>query len=152
MPYTILLFLYRKPGSSFAAFKDHYENTHMPLLQSIGGRFFPKTHTRHYLPRSDGQSADIMKGAAEDFDYDAMAELVFEGEAEWKAFLGVLTEKENKERVERDEEVFQDRGRLRAVMVGESFVTRGGGEGARARGSVIERRVENGKKEQLLAI
>lgn len=69
-----------------------------------------------------------MKGAPEDLDYDAMAELVFEGEKEWKAFLGLLTQKENKERVERDEEEFQDRARLRAVMVGESFVTREGEE------------------------
>ncbi|KAI4210361.1 MAG: hypothetical protein LQ351_006810 [Letrouitia transgressa] len=128
MPYTILLFLYRKPGLSFADFKSHYENSHMPLLQSIGGPHFPKTHTRHYLPRPDGGRVDIMKGAPEDLDYDAMAELVFEGEKEWKAFLGLLTQKENKERVERDEEEFQDRARLRAVMVGESFVTREGEE------------------------
>ncbi|KAL9612620.1 MAG: hypothetical protein Q9167_002790 [Letrouitia subvulpina] len=116
MPYTILLFLYRKPGLSFAEFKNHYENSHMPLLQSIGGSYFPKSHTRHYLPRPDGGSADIMKGAKEDLDYDAMAELVFEGEKEWKAFLALLTQKENKERVEKDEEAFQDRDKLRAVM------------------------------------
>ncbi|KAL8742559.1 MAG: hypothetical protein Q9190_004970, partial [Brigantiaea leucoxantha] len=66
-----------------------------------------------------------MRGQQSDMDFDAMAEIVFEGEEEWKAFLGELNKKENKERVEEDEAKFQDKGKLRAVMVDETYVTKG---------------------------
>lgn len=45
MAYTILIFAYRKPGTTPEQFRMHYENNHMPLVREIGGEHFPNSHT-----------------------------------------------------------------------------------------------------------
>ncbi|TVY85713.1 hypothetical protein LAWI1_G008996, partial [Lachnellula willkommii] len=78
-------------------FRNHYENTHMPLLISLTGSVFPKTHKRYYLTRTpkDPSSSNtsnanhavtVDEGEAEDFDYDAYAELEFESVEKFAAF------------------------------------------------------------------
>lgn len=34
-----------------AEFKHHYETSHVPLIQSLAGPLFPKSHTRFYIER-----------------------------------------------------------------------------------------------------
>jgi hypothetical protein len=60
MPFKIVGYLTRKPGMTPAEFRNYYENTHMPLLVSLTGAAFPKTHTRTYLTRTpiDSSSSD----------------------------------------------------------------------------------------------
>ena len=43
MPYIVLIFAFRKPGLSLAAFKSHYEQSHVPLIAN---------HRRFTLPEN----------------------------------------------------------------------------------------------------
>lgn len=121
--FTIAVFLTRKPGLSPAAFQDHYENKHLPLLQSLGGPLFPLSHTRHYLAR-DVSNPDhppmVVWGNPEAFDYDAFVEVTFESEAALREFQKVMVSPE----VLEDEDRFTDRSKLRAVVMGDTKVTK----------------------------
>ena len=65
----------------------------------------------------------MLVGSQADFDYDAIAELVFDDEAAFQTFFGVVSGKEAAERIARDEERFMVRERMRVVVVGEGVVT-----------------------------
>lgn len=100
MTYRILIFAYRKPGTTPAAFKSHYETSHVPLVQSIAGDHFPKAHTRRYIHRTersasathdddDDHPASVLVGAQSDFEYDAIAELIFDDETASRHSMGL---------------------------------------------------------------
>ncbi len=134
MPFTILIYSYRKPGTTPAAFKSHYESRHVPLIQSLTGTHFPQSHKRFYILRSEDAGANnnntdypatVLVGTQQDFQYDAFAELIFEDAAKFQTFMGIVSQGEAKEALARDEEMFLDRTRLTAVVVGETLVTRG---------------------------
>lgn len=121
--FTIVVFLTRKPGLSPAEFKDHYENKHVPLLHSLGGPTFPLSHTRHYLARDPSNPEHppiVVWGNPEGFDYDAFVEVTFESEAALREFQKVMVSPE----VLEDEDRFTDRTKLRAVVMGETTVTK----------------------------
>ena len=115
----------------------------MPLLKSLAGAHFPQSHKRFYIQRSptatattndtnnnnDNYPATVLVGTQPDFPYDALAELTFEDASKFHAFMGVVSQGEARELIARDEEVFLDRGRMTAVVVGETVVTEGEGEG-----------------------
>ena len=139
MPFIILIFAYRKPGFSPAAFKSHYESSHEPLLQSIAGNHFPKTHIRRYIQRSESNTssaanddttnanhqATVLVGMQADFDYDAIAELTFEDSAAFQTFYGLVNQPEAAEKIAKDEEMFLDRARMRIAVVDECNTTTG---------------------------
>ena len=139
MPYIILIFAYRKRGLSPAAFKSRYESSHVPLVQSIAGPHFPKTHTRRYIERSESNissaanngttnanhPATVMVGTQADFDYDAIAELTFEDAAAFQTFFGLVSQPEAAEKIAKDEEMFLDRARTRIAVVDECNVATG---------------------------
>ena len=131
MPVTALVFAWRKAGTTPAEFKSHYESCHVPLVQSITGSHFPKSHTRLYIQRSEVDASTISSDAVEnanypaavmigtqaDFDYDAFAELVFEDQTHFQTFMGLVGAKEAAEKIKADEEKFLDRGKMKVVMV-----------------------------------
>jgi hypothetical protein len=41
MVQTILIFAYRKLGTTPERFRDHYEGSHVPLIKEIAGEHFP---------------------------------------------------------------------------------------------------------------
>lgn len=119
-----------------AEFRDHYENTHMPLLLSLMGSAFPTTHTRYYITRTpkDPSSSDITNanhvatvygGKPEDFDYDVYAELVFESIEKWEAFAQRLGEIRAAEDgiFHADELAFLDVSKGKVVVVDNPAVT-----------------------------
>ncbi len=82
MPFTILLLSTRKPNLPFAKFRDHYENTHLPLLKRFLGEDFPSSHSRHYIDK-DGF---YLLGSPTEFDPDSLAILEFESqEGRWSS-------------------------------------------------------------------
>ncbi|TVY43599.1 hypothetical protein LSUB1_G000526 [Lachnellula subtilissima] len=136
MTYTIVAYLARKPSMTPAEFRNYYENTHMPLLISLTGPVFPKTHKRYYLPRTpkDPASPDttnanhavrIYEGTAEDFDYDAYAELEFESIEKFAAFGQRLAEVAAAEdgAFHADELAFLDLSKRRCVTVDGPVIT-----------------------------
>ena len=139
MPFTLLLYSTRKPNTTPTSFKTHYETTHIPLLKSLTGPHFPKSHKRFYIQRNPTNTDDhpsqndieypatVLAGTQSDFPHDAVAELTFEDVAGFETFMGIVGRSEVKEAIERDEERFLDRGEMRAVVVGEVVVTEGDG-------------------------
>jgi hypothetical protein len=114
--FTIRVFVTRKPGLSPDDFKDHWENKHIPLLESLSGPRFPLSHIRHYLARDSLNPDDrpyVLVGTSEDFTWDAYAEITFESEAQFKDFVPVMSSRE----VLEDEERFTVPGKMRAVVV-----------------------------------
>ena len=145
MPFTILIYSYRKPGTTPAAFKSHYELRHVPLIKSLTGSNFPQYHKRFYVQRSEDVAANntnddkhedhnnnnnrypatVLVGTQPDFQYDALAEVTFEDAAKFQTFMGIVSQGEAKEMLARDEAMFLDRARITAVVVGETAVTEG---------------------------
>ncbi|KAI0817134.1 EthD domain-containing protein [Xylaria sp. FL0064] len=142
MPYSVLIFAYRKFGTTPAQFKAHYEGTHVPLIHKLTGANFPLSHTRHYLHRTEQQQqqqaeegkgnntarnpttpATVLIGTQEEFDYDAFAELTFEDEAAFQAFFALTQQPEIAEKIAADEELFLDRARMTVVVKGDTTVT-----------------------------
>lgn len=116
--FTIVVFVTRKPGLSPAQFRDHWENTHVPLIRRLGGRSFPVNHTRHYLHRDETRSdypISPLVGGPGDFTYDGFAVVSFASREAFEEFLPVMTSPE----VLEDEERFTDREKMKAVVLGD---------------------------------
>ncbi|KAI1084673.1 EthD domain-containing protein [Whalleya microplaca] len=134
MTYSILVFVYRKPGTTPEQFKAHYEGSHVPLVRELAGAHFPLSHTRHYIHRSDGQAegternaftpASVLIGSQGDFDYDAFVELTFEDATAFQAFFSVLQQPDNAAKIAADEEQFLDRSHMPVVVLGETNITK----------------------------
>lgn len=134
MSYSIVAFLWRKPGLTPNEFRQHYETKHIPLLLNLLGPVFPKSHTRFYIHRqlSTTDSADtsnasytptIFIGDTNDFDYDAYASLIFKDEAAFHAFFARLTDPEVAKVVAEDEEKFLWRQKFITAATGTPCVT-----------------------------
>lgn len=125
MSYKVLYLAYRKPGTTPAHFRAHYEN-HMTKIQEMTGQHFPLSHVRRYIHRTSSTDpaksgtdealeripsypATVLSGTQADFGYDALVEMTFENEEAFKTFYGVLMEPENAKWVAEDEETFLDR-------------------------------------------
>lgn len=129
MTFAIIYLAYRKPGTSPAHFRAHYDNNHMPKIKQITGQLFPLSHVRKYVHRTTNATgivgtdrnpdtpATLLSGVQADFDYDAIVEMTFEDEAAFQAFYGVLREPGNAEWIARDEEIFLDRAKTPPVVV-----------------------------------
>jgi len=131
--YTIVIFAWRKAGITPAAFKKHYETSHVPLLKSLAGDLFPKSHSRSYIARTPSGDAEdpsnaahpatALAGGPEAFDYDAYAELAFEDDAAFKQFFGCVTQPENAKKIADDESHFLDRSKMTIAVIDEKNVT-----------------------------
>ncbi|KAL4917405.1 EthD domain-containing protein [Aspergillus aurantiobrunneus] len=122
--FTIVVFVTRRPDLSPAEFRDHWENKHIPLLQRLGGEFFPRSHTRHYLQHEetdDGSDYPIrpLVGDPGNFTYDGFAVVNFASQAAFQQFLPVMTSPD----VLEDEERFTDRAKMKAVELGDVRAT-----------------------------
>jgi len=133
MPLTAIIYATRKEGITPIEFKKHYEESHIPLLKSISGDLFPKSHTRFYVQRthtgdSDDKSnkaypATVLVGAQEAFDYDAYAELVFEDVQAFRQFMGCVRQPEAAKKIAEDEKHFLERSKMVAALVDDVKVT-----------------------------
>lgn len=116
-PYTIIIFVTRKSDISPEQFKDHWENVHVPLLQSLAGPRFPLSHTRHYLARDSASPTyplNMLVGKPENINFDGFAIISFASEEAFRDFVPIFSLPE----VAEDEDLFTDRESLRAVVMG----------------------------------
>ena len=138
MPFKVLIFAHRKPGLSPTQFKDHWENSHIPLIQKLSGPSFPTTHSRRYIHRieatdatsddpasNESYPATVLVGRQADFSYDGFAELTFEDETAFQTFFGIISQGEAAKQLAEDEEKFLDRAKMTAVVVGDHIETVG---------------------------
>lgn len=133
MTYSVLIFAYRKPGTTPEQFRTHYEGTHVPLVKEIAGEHCPLAHTRRYLHRTEGTvegternascPATVLMGSQSDFDYDPFEELSFTDLNHFQTFFGLTQQPENAARLAADEEQFLDRAKMPVVVLGEPVST-----------------------------
>jgi uncharacterized protein (TIGR02118 family) len=83
--FKILLFMKRRPGMSVDAFRDYYENRHVPLcLKYTGG---VTRYVRRFLdPQPHAES-----GRNDELPYDVITELWFDDEELWKASVSHIS-------------------------------------------------------------
>ena len=136
MPYTVIVYLWRKLGTTPSEFKSHYEKNHMPLFASLTGSLFPLTHTRYYLrhkPEKDSSSvtaaADyqpiVYAGSHSDFDYDVLCVMKFEDQASFEAFSERMKDPEVAAKIAADDEIFMNRQIVWVAAVDEPEVSVG---------------------------
>ncbi len=111
--YKILLFMKRRPGMSVEAFRDYYENQHVPLAMKHGGGVKLSRYVRRYLePQPHAES-----GTNEELPYDVITELWFDDEAMWRGTVQYLSTTVMVDAVVEDEKNLFDRRTMRIATV-----------------------------------
>ncbi|GAW11673.1 hypothetical protein ANO14919_010210 [Xylariales sp. No.14919] len=131
MPYTTLVFLSRKPGTTPEEFRNYYAGSHMPWFRELAGSHFPVRHIQRYIHRTEGPinygntqrnpstPATIFFGSQAEFDYDVVVTLEYKDAAHFEASYKFIQQPDIAAKVAADEERFLDRGRTRCVVLGE---------------------------------
>ncbi|KZM27163.1 uncharacterized protein EKO05_0004695 [Ascochyta rabiei] len=136
MTYTILLFVTRNPALSSEEFKHHYETVHIPLVQRLCAAVWPDKFTRQYLaritrkgfggPANPDRPPLLLRGDAQNIDYDCVAEMTFANEHAFQAFYKRVYDKDIAAKLAEDETMFLELGKTRVVVVGETVSTEHG--------------------------
>lgn len=109
--YKILLFMKRKPGMSIEAFRDYYENRHVPLCRKYTAGV--SRNIRRYLnPQPNAES-----GRNDELPYDVITELWFDDEATWKTVATHIATSVMPDEVVADERNLFDRPTMRMATV-----------------------------------
>ena len=106
--HKVLLFMKRRDGLSPEAFRDYYENRHVPLCMAYMGA--ARRYVRRYLQHRDGQPEP---------EFDVITELWFEDARLVENLLATLRSDAMPDDVIADEEKLFDRSRSRAFVVAE---------------------------------
>ena len=109
--YKILLFMKRRPGMSFEAFKDYYENHHAPLCAQYASgmsRYLRRFVTPHPNPET---------GATDELQFDVITELWFEDEAVFRGTVKYLATSIMPDEVVADEKQLFDRTQTRMATI-----------------------------------
>lgn len=109
--YKILLLMKRRPSMSVEAFRDYYENQHIPLCSKYMAGV--SRYIRRYLvPQPHAES-----GRNEELPYDVVTELWFEDEATWQATVEYIANNVMPDEVVEDEKNLFDRPTMRMATV-----------------------------------
>lgn len=101
---TVFVLLKRKPGMSFAEFREHYEGSHAKLGEKYFGHLF-KSYRRHYIPAG----TRLSDGAAVENAYDCLTELVFREPGGYDELKRIAGDPEVRRVLVEDEARFLDR-------------------------------------------
>jgi hypothetical protein len=109
--YKILLFMKRRPGMTFEAFRDYYENHHVPLcLKYTSG---VSRYVRRFLtPQPNPET-----GATQELQFDVISELWFEDEAVFRGTVQYLATSIMPDEIVEDEKRLFDRALTRMATV-----------------------------------
>jgi len=111
--FKVMALLRKKPGLSKAAFIDHYENRHVPLIKSLFGGIVE--YRRSYV---DLTGAILSDGVAPP-DFDVVTELWFKDRSGYQEMLAGPDNPEVAMRVADDEAQFLDCSKTRFFVVDE---------------------------------
>jgi hypothetical protein len=112
--YKILVFLKRRPGLSMQEFVAYYESNHAKL-----GEQFMRGNSTRYQRRYLYPIGHPVDGGTNESEYDAVTEMWFKDEDQWKATAGLISKPGAAEAVVEDEKRFMDRSRMRMFAVEE---------------------------------
>ena len=108
--FKILLLMKRRPGMSVEAFRNYYENVHVPLATRHGASM--SRYVRRYLdPRPHPETG------VNELPYGVIPELWFDDEATFRASLEHLTTSTMPDEVVDDERKLFDRSSFRIATV-----------------------------------
>lgn len=131
MAVTVFMFVPRKPGMSIEAFKDHYENKHVPLVLRALGDAQPVSHTRYYCQRNPAAQGDaevppplLYMGDVNTIDYDCITIVELEDDAHFKRFNEAFETSPLKKEIEADQKVFADESKFKVLAVESPKVSR----------------------------
>jgi hypothetical protein len=110
--YKILLFMKRRPGMTFEAFREYYENHHVPLCEKYTSSGV-KRYVRRFLTPHPGPGT----GATEELQFDVITELWFEDEATFRGTVKYLATGVLPDDVVADEKRLFDRDKTRMATV-----------------------------------
>jgi uncharacterized protein (TIGR02118 family) len=110
--YKILLFMKRRPGMTLEAFKDYYENRHVPLAMK-----YASGDVKRYIRRYIGPQPNPDTGANGELQFDVVSELWFEDEAAFRGTLNYLCTSIMPADVVEDEKKLFDRPTMRIATV-----------------------------------
>lgn len=110
-PYKLVIFMKRRPGLTLEAFRDYYENRHVPLC----ARYM--RGVTHYVRRYVQPLPDPATGAPVEMDYDVITEVWFEDRTIFDAVLVAAKADAMPDDVKRDEEQLFDRAKARFTTV-----------------------------------
>ena len=109
--WKILLFMKRRPGMSLEAFRDYYENQHVPLALEQAAEV--TRYVRRYLePHRNPDS-----GEDGELPYDVLTELWFDDEKVWRATVNYLETSVMPAEIVADELNLFDRPSMRMATV-----------------------------------
>lgn len=119
----LMMFMKRKPGISFEAFRRHYEEIHIPLVAGWVGhlmtdfkRYYPTNFTNLFVGRDDEKEAPAKDGGV---NYDAVSIYSIRDEAALEQLLLIAANPEFTQAITRDEANFADRGASRQSITDE---------------------------------
>jgi hypothetical protein len=127
MVYTVFMLITRKPGTTLAQFKDHYENKHVPLIMDILKDVLPVSHTRYYLKRNEaaeGAPPLVFFGDASTVDYDCITKIELRDEEHFGKFNETFMKSPRFAEVQEDEERFADKAKFRVFGIESTEVTK----------------------------
>jgi hypothetical protein len=110
--YKILLFMKRRPGMTFEAFQDYYENHHVPLCEKYASGGVSRYLRRFLTPHRNPET-----GATEELQFDVITELWFEDEAVFRGTVEYLATSIMPDEVVEDEKQLFDRAKTRMATV-----------------------------------
>ncbi|MCJ1333890.1 hypothetical protein MMC10_010596 [Thelotrema lepadinum] len=134
MTFTIIVFLYRKPGTTMEQYMDHYNTTHMDVIRELTGpENFPLSHTRHFIHRTSVEDnaggpsnlktpATLFTGQQTAVDFDCVTVMTFQDENAFQGFHKAISSPEGKARLDGDEMVFQDPTKTTAALAAGVYV------------------------------
>jgi len=109
--YKILLFMKRRPGMTFEAFQDYYENRHAPLCEKYASgisRYVRRFLTPHPNPET-GETGELQ--------FDVITELWFDDETIFRRTVEYLATSIMPDEVVEDEKRLFDRAKTRMATV-----------------------------------
>lgn len=109
--YKILLFMKRRPGMTFEAFQDYYENHHVPLCEKY------TSGVSRYVRRFLTPQPNPETGATDELQFDVITELWFEDEARFRGTVAYLATSIMPDEIVADEQRLFDRARTRMATV-----------------------------------
>jgi EthD domain len=110
--YKILLFMKRRPGMTLEAFKDYYENHHVPLAMK-----YDSGTIKRYFRRFITAQPNPDTGATGELQFDVISELWFEDEAAYLGTVNHLSTSIMPDDVVEDEKKLFDRPTMRIATV-----------------------------------
>jgi EthD domain len=115
----LIMFIKRKPGTTFEQFKHHYESNHVALALKLIPQIaeYSRNYVRHGESYKPAHLANVNKQVEADFD--VLTEISFKTEVDYQKMVDTLADPKQGNQLAEDEETFVDRSAIVMYFVDE---------------------------------